>query len=253
MLYGMYLSAGGALVEEARQAVIANNIANSGTAGYKSDAASFRKRLTEAREGTAGSGARPDPLLEGLSGGVFLDEISFSRQPGPLFATGNPLDLAIRGDGFFAVSDGQRTLYTRSGSFRLNAAGELVTADGRFRVLGVDGRPIRLGPGKVEVGPRGTITVDGRPAGRILVAGKLDPSLFEKTGGSYFRYLGSGNPPASAAEVAQGHLEGSDVNAVGEMVKLIQSHRAYEANLQMVRIQDSTLGRSVNELGRITA
>jgi len=252
MLHGMHLSAAGALVEDARQAVIANNIANSQTAGYKAETVSFRRRLTEARDG-AGAAARPDPVLDGLSGGVFVDQISFSRRPGPLFATGKPLDLGLRGDGFFAVSDGQRTLYTRSGSFGLNAAGEIVTADGRFRLLGTNGRPIRVGAGQVEVGPRGDVTVDGRPGGKVLVAGKLDPSQFEKVGGGYFRFLGPGSPPASSADVAQGYLEASDVNEVGEMVKLIESHRAYEANLQMVRLQDSTLGRAANELGRITA
>jgi flagellar basal body rod protein FlgG len=252
MPYGMYLSAAGALVEEARQAVIANNIANVQTNGYKSDAAVFRKRLTEARERLV-AGVRPDPVLEGLPGGVFLDEITYSRQPGALVATGNSLDLALRGDGFFAVTDGQRTFYTRSGSFRRNATGELVTPDGRFRVLGADGRPIRLGPGLLEVGPSGQLKVEGRAAGRLLIAGSLDPSKFEKVGGTYFRYLGSGSPPPSKADVAQGFLEGSDVSAVGEMVKLIQSHRAYEANLQMARLQDSSLGRAVNELGRVTA
>ncbi len=252
MLYGMYLSAAGAMVEEARQGVIANNIANASTGGFKADAAVFRKRLTEAREGTAPPG-RPDRVLEGLTGGVFLDEVEFSSAQGPLLASQNSMDLALRGDGFFAVTDGTRTFFTRAGNFTRNADGDLMTADGKYKVLGVGGKPLRLGPGEVKVGRGGDIQVDGRPAGKLLILGSLDPSRFEKVGGNYFRYLGDGLPPPSKAEVLQGFQEGSNVSPVGEMVKLIQSHRAYEANLQMVRIQDGSLARAVNELGRVSA
>jgi flagellar basal-body rod protein FlgF len=249
MLYGMYLSAAGALVEEARQGVIANNIANVSTGGFKADTAVFRKRLTEAREGSAPPG-RPDRVLEGLTGGVFLDEVEFSSMPGSLSPTQNALDLALRGDGFFAVTDGAHTFYTRAGNFARNAAGDLVTADGGYRVLGANGKPIRLGPGEVKVNRSGEIECDGKPAGKLLILGSLDPSRFEKVGANLYRFLGAGLPPAAKAEVLQGVLEGSNVSPVGEMVKLIQSHRAYEANLQMARIQDGSLARAVSELGR---
>ncbi len=253
MLHGIYLSAAGALVEEIRQAVIANNLANGSTDGYKSDAVSFRRRLAEAREDLIPGVEGLDAGLDGLSGGVFLDEVAFSRSQGAIVPTGNPFDLALRGDGFFVVGDGRQRLYTRAGSFRRDIAGELTTADGRFRLLGADGNPVRVGTGDVRVGSRGEISVDGRPAGRLLVAGSLDPTRFEKSGGNYFRYLGEGLPPAAPGEVAQGYLESSDVSPVSEMVRLIQSHRAYEANLQMARIQDATLARAVSDLPRVIA
>jgi flagellar basal-body rod protein FlgF len=248
----MYLSAAGALVEDARQAVIANNIANASTTGFKADTAAFRRRLTEAKERLTAS-PRPSAVLERLTGGVLLDEVAFSRGEGPLLPTGNALDLAIRGDGFFAVTDGKSTLYTRAGSFRRSEAGELVSADGRYKVLGSDGRPIRLAPGDVTVSAQGDVQVDGKAAGRLLLAGSLDPSRFEKVGQGYFRYRGAGAPGPATGQVAQGVLEESDVSPVTEMVKLIESYRAYESNLQMVRLQDSSLARAVNELGRITA
>src|ERR1041385_2808449 len=113
MLYGMYLSAAGAMVEDARQGVIANNLANASTAGFKADTAVFRKRLAEASE-RPGSGASSPPLGD-LSGGVFLDQVAFSRAPGSISATSNPFDMALRGDGFFAVSDGARSEERRVG------------------------------------------------------------------------------------------------------------------------------------------
>ncbi len=253
MLHGIYLSAAGALIEEVRQAVIANNLANSSTDGYKSDSVSFRRRLAEAREDLIPGAGGLDAGLDGLPGGVFLDEVAFSRSQGAIVPTGDSFDLALRGDGFFVVGDGRQLLYTRAGSFRRNAAGDLVTADGRFKLLGVDGNPVSVGAGEVRVGSRGEISVNGRPAGRLLVAGGLDPARFDKAGGNYFRYLGEGLPPAAAAEVIQGSLEVSDVSPVNEMVRLIQSHRAYEANLQMARIQDSTLARAASDLPRVTA
>ncbi len=248
----MYLSAAGALIQDARQAIIANNIANASTTGYKSDEASFGQRLTEARargEAARGAGA----VQEDLTGGLALSGVEFSRTQGTLNPTGNPLDLALRGDGFFAVTDGRQVLYTRAGNFALNTKGELVTADGRYKVLGADGKPIRVGPGDVKVAADGTVQVGGRPSGRLLVAGSLDPALFRKVGGTNFRYVGSGQPAAAKAEVVQGFLEASDVSPVSEMARLIGCQRAYEANMQMARIQDITLGRGVSEAGRVIA
>ena len=251
MLYGMHLSAGGALVEEARQAVIANNLANVSTTGFKADTAVFRQRLIEAQENPNPSS--PASAQDGLTGGVFLDEVRYNSSGGALVPTKQSLDLALRGDGFFAVTDGKNTFYTRAGNFVRNPAGELVTADGRFKALGTDGRPIRLAPGEVTVNQQGEIRVAGRIAGRLLIQGSLDPDRFEKVGENLFRYLGSGPPPAAKAVVLQGVLEESNVKPVTEMVRLVQSHRAYEANLQMAKIQDGTLGRAVAELARVVA
>ncbi len=247
----MYLSAAGALVEEARQAVIANNIANASTVGYKADAVAFRRRLTEAREGVA-----PGPagaVTDSLSGGALVDEVKLSSGPGPLTATGQPFDLALRGDGFFVVSDGASTLYTRAGNFRLDKNGYLTTADGKYNVLGTDGKPIRVPPGTVSIGSSGEIDVDGKRAGQLLLQGSIDPARFRKAGATYYAYVGKGAPGAARPEVLQGFLEGSNVSAVAEMANLIQSHRAYEANLQMARIQDGSLGRGVQEIGKVSA
>jgi flagellar basal-body rod protein FlgF len=247
MLYGMYLSAAGAIVEETRQAVIANNIANASTPGYKADTAVFRQRLTEAEktlEAARGGG------WDGQTGGVFLDRVEYTRSRGPFIPTGQPLDMALKGDGFFTVTDGTQVLYTRAGNFARSPDGYLVTANG-WKVLGTDGKPIRLPPGEVKVGTDGALRVGGRPAGKILVAGSLDPAQFEKVGENTFRYLGTGSPAPVKAEVLQGFLENSSVGTVGELTSLIGSQRAYEANLQMARIQDESLGRATNELGRV--
>lgn len=266
MLNGIYLNTAEALVEEIRQDVIANNLANIGTAGFKPDTAVFRARLREALEDPSESRFGEDALLGELGGGVFLDEVTYSRQNGALEPSSNPFDLGLDGDGFFVVapggtgganaaddvgdSDGTR-FYTRDGRFRRAPDGLLTTLDGRFSVLDRQGGTIRVPNGVFEVRGDGEVLVDGESLAFVEIAGSLDPERFEKVGAGVFRSVGGGDPPRATATVRQGFLERSAVGPVQEMVRLIHSHRAYEMNMQMIRMQDSTLARAVNDIGRL--
>lgn len=255
MNYGMYLSAAGALVEQARQDVIANNLANAATAGFKPDQAVFSRRLTEAME-------RHDyrfdvnPILERLGGGLFLDEIHFSQRNGVYTQSANPLHVALHGEGFFAVTDGASTYYTRAGNFQKGPDGSLLTADGNYRVLNVEDQPIRFeeeGAGSIAIDENGVIWVGEAGIGRLKIVGRLDPAQFTKMGDNLYRTRtpDAAPAPASGARVQQFCIEEAAVDTIGEMVRLIQSYRSFEANMRVLRLQDETLGKGVNQVGRL--
>jgi flagellar basal-body rod protein FlgG len=254
MIYGMYLSAAGALVEDARQGVIANNLANSTTAGFRPDAVTFSARLTEAQER---NDYRFDvnPVLERLGGGVFVDDIAFSKRSGAYTRSANPYHVALAGDGYFAVTDGASTTYTRAGNFQLGPDGSMVTADGGYRVLDVAGQPIRIegeGASDVTIDKRGVIWVGETRAAQLSVMGSVDPTAFVKVGDNrYAARPGVVPAPTPAPTVHQFLLEDSAVNAVGEMVELIKSYRAFEANMRILKLQDETVGRTVNDVGKL--
>ena len=237
--YGLHTSAAGALGQSARVDVIAQNLANVSTPGYRRDTLSFRAAL---------SGALP--------GAPAVDRVSTDREGGGFEATGRALDFAVAGPGFFTVQDPntQTVYYTRAGNFSLDAAGRLVTADGRFQALSRDGRPIELdrsNGGAVRLREDGALLQGDEEKGQLGIAELPDGAELRKGGNNLFVLLGA---PAAAAEnprVEQGSLERSSVNPVAEMVEMIKALRALEANLEMVRFQDSILGRAVNEFGRL--
>ena len=132
MQYGLYVSAAGALANSYRQDVIANNLANVETVGFKRDLALFTSRRTEAEE--TGQRRNTTALLEGLGGGLFALPTYTDFSPGGLEDTGRDYDVAIKGQGFFQVNKNGETFYTRDGCFALNQANELVTLSGQLLV-----------------------------------------------------------------------------------------------------------------------
>ena len=165
--------------------------------------------------------------------------------------TGNPLDLALAGDGFFVIStpDGER--FTRNGHFTLTNEGVLTTADGNA-VMG-EGGEIRLPAGTTNIGPDGTISVDGQTVGKLRIARFADPSALVRAGSSLFAVGTPGVEPEDMDNPAlrQGMLERSNVSTIEEMVSMITTFRFYEADQRAVQMQDGALGRVVNELGRV--
>jgi len=249
MIYGIYVNGAGALVEDARQNVIANNLANIDTAGFKRDLAVFRTRGNEASERDE---FEVNAVLDRMGGGVLLDEVSFTTKTGSFIQTGNPLHVALAGDGLFAVTDGRATYYTRAGDFRRSADGRLVTADGMFGVLDAGGREVRVdGAADVEIGRSGSISANGEPLGQLQIVGPFDTSRFEKVGDNLYRWAGPGEPQRLRAEVHQNALEAARVDSIREMIALIQSFRSYETNMRMIQMQDGTLAQLVRDVGRV--
>lgn len=246
MSNSLFIPAAGMLAEDARTDVIANNLANVRTAGFRKDFISFRQRLVQAR-----SAGLPGQSVPGLS----LDRTSWDRLPGPALVTGRPLDLALQGEGWFSVQRDGQTLYTRAGDFRVNAAGRLATPDGRGEVLSSGGSPISLaGVTRFEVNGRGEVVGPDGVIATIGVVAFDDDSRLEKIGDALFRDVGGARPrPAVGTEVVPGALEQASVEPVREMTAMISAMRAYEMNAEALRMQDEMLGRAANDVGRLQA
>lgn len=250
----MYLNAAGSLAAETRMDVIANNLANVDTPGFRRGFAVFQKRLAEVWEPPV---LHPsfDQVLNKQGGGLFVHETTFSDQPGFLSPTEGKLDLAVEGEGWFPIQHGEDVRYTRAGNFMRDAEGLIRTANGQGLLLDENGQGIRV-PDEtawLTVDESGQVRVNDEPLTRIAVKGTLDYRQFTPVGENLYRFEGEGQPPEAPGVIRQGFLERSSVQPVVEMVNLIRTHRAYEANQRMITQQDQSLGRAVNDVGRISS
>ena len=230
-------------VLQRRLDVAANNLANVNTSGFKAD-----DLITEEVDDT-GASADIDPTNI-----RFVRDIGLGRDmtQGEIAHTGNPLDVAIEGGGFFMVqgTNGQ-TLYTRDGAFHLTGDGQLVTADGR-PVLNSGGAPITIESDTGEspqIGRDGAITVAGNEAGRLGVVTFAAPGALSKVGDNLWDAHGQ-QSQAFEGVVEQGALEGSNVRPVVEITRLIEISRAYQSAAQFVANADSLRQRAIQTLGQ---
>lgn len=226
--------------------VIANNMANVNTNGFKARSSRFEEFLDA--EASAEAFPWPDRKLSYvIDAGSPIDLSDGSAEP-----TGNPLDVAIRGLGFFTVETPMGERYTRNGAFQLDREGRLVTSDG-FPVLG-DGGPIQLQPGDVDitVAADGTISTPNGERGRLALVGFDNPDRLSNIGANLFASDEEPQPVNGAAQVEQGFVERSNVQAVYEMTRMMEVSRAYTriastlsslSDLQRNAIQ--TLGQAV--------
>lgn len=247
MIYGLYESAAGMLTHEYRQSVIANNLANADTAGFKQDSTSFAERLTASEAG--GRSGPSNPLYDDLGGGVWVGRARTNFSPGPLAPSELPTDVALDGPGFFAVQGAGGPLYTRDGRFLMAPDGSLVAAVDNAPVLGPAGQPLRLNPrrGQPMFANDGTVMQDGVRVGQLGIADFADYAALRKVGTNRFDARGQA-PVASPAEVRGGYYEQSTVEPVQELVKMIEAARAYQLNAQMVSMQDQSVGRLISTI-----
>jgi flagellar basal-body rod protein FlgG len=236
---GLYIAASGMLAEQTRQDQIANDLANASTAGYKADRSaqtSFGELLLANR--TTGQPVGP------LALGAQIAEIRTDMAPAPLKETGEPLDVALEGAGFFAIQTDQGVRYTRNGQFTIDAQGRLTDAAGR-PVLDDAGRPIAAGGADgLTIAADGQVSRNGRQIARLGVVSLTDPV---KQGDTLFAGT-PGQRPADTA-VRQGSLETSGVNAATAMIDMITSMRAYEAGMKVIQSIDETLQKGISVSG----
>jgi flagellar basal body rod protein FlgG len=255
MIYGLYLSAAGVMSSSYRQDVIANNLANSETIGFKRDLPVFQERLTAAKE-LHGKGSG-DPLLEGLGGGLLAAPSAVDTSLGDMENTGNPLDVAIQGSGYFAVANPKQPdqpKLTRDGRLMLDRLGNLVLANAAGqKVLGTDGNPIHIAPGgTLAVIDNGTITQDNKPVARLAVFDVPHPGKLKKAGGTLLDYPDSKELTVASSLVRGETIERSNVDPTTEMAGLMDAQRQLEANANMIHYQDSTLQLLCNSVGKIS-
>jgi flagellar basal-body rod protein FlgG len=253
MIYGLWLSTAGLQVNEYRQSVIANNIANADTAGFKRDLAVVRDRDVESKASPFGR-QYAHRVLDGLPGGSFARPTHTIFEPGALEETSRPLDLAIDGEGFFAVDAQGQTRYTRDGRFLRAGDGTLRMAAGGHAVLDTSGMPITLDPqapvSSIRITEEGRVFQEDQLVGQLAVKDFADKSLLRKTGGNLLANLGSAESEATGL-VKSGAVEKSNVSAVQDMVHMIEATRAYQMNASLIQIQDEMLRRAVNDVGKV--
>jgi flagellar basal body rod protein FlgG len=239
--------------------VIANNIANAETVGFKRDLALFQQRRTELQERGL-SPSRSSALMEKLGGGVFASPTLMDTTQGELENTGRNLDVALVGPGYFTVAHGDQTRLTRDGRFIANRQGNLALADNEnYEVLDAKGKPIHLEPTlDTNIDKEGVITqkgkeVAGRQVGRLAVVDVPDPSLLNKAGGTM---LTVSDPkqlrPVTNTLVRSEFQERANVDPATEMAALMDAQRQLEANANMIRYQDQMLQRLCNDVGKIS-
>ncbi len=256
MITGLFTSASGMLAESSRHDAIANNLANVSTTGFKKDEAVMRAepvqtlhRLSDQVISLNGLATDLAPVIGNRGQGTEVEAIIPNLTQGALMETGNSTDLAIRGDGYFGVDTARGRRYTRQGNFALNGKGQLVTQDGD-PVLTSTGAAIVPGHKRLEITADGTLLLDGEESGRLMMVVPDGRDMVEKEGEGLYAPVAGARFQASGASVVQGHLERSNVNAVLEMVEMIEAMRAYEANQRAIMAQDDTLNSLITQVGR---
>lgn len=255
MMRSLNTAASGMVVQQRNLDTIANNLANVNTTGFKAQRAEFQDLMyqTVRASGAANSGAaqQPSALQVGLGSQFVASSGNFSQ--GAVQQTGNQTDLAITGDGFFKVEmpDGTNA-YTRDGSFKINATGELVTSDGyaispsisipngaTAVFVSANGTVSAKVPGQDEPQELGTLTITVFPNASGLT--RIGQNLFSAGGASG---TGEDRTPGQegAGQIVQGALESSNVEIVFEMVRMITAQRAYEINSKAIQTSDDMLG-----------
>lgn len=224
--------------------VIANNLANVDTAGFKLD--TLLTRTERARP--AGNMDAPNPVSFVLDAGLGRD---FSQ--GQLRRTSGPLDFGLEGDGFFTVRTPQGDRYTRDGGFSLDAGGRLVTSEGHA-VLDDAGGEITLNPtvGEVTVAPDGSLSQGGQAVGRLGVARFANQGVLQKIGDNLYQAPADAQPVQAAdTRVRQGWLEASNVQPIVQITDMIEVQRAYERISKIVDSAHSLSRSAVERLGRV--
>lgn len=258
MLKGLYTAYTGMLNEQNRMDIMTNNLANVTTVGYKKEGTTSQafSDVLAVKIKDASVGMSNVQRIGINNPGVKIGENYTDYTQGSFRITENTYDLALSGDGFFAIEFTNKagetsTKYTRAGQFTLNKDGYLVTEEGDY-VLDTRNRRIRLDTLKdSEISSNGTITQDGTTVAQIQVTDFEDYDYLEKYGESYYQPLEGAKTITSDATVNSGYLEMSNVSAVTEMVNMITITRAYESNQKVIQTHDDTLDIAVNQLGRV--
>ena len=222
---GIYQVVDASLAQKLKFDTISNNLANINSSAFKKDIVSFDQTLT------------------------LINSSTTDFTPGPLHYTGNKLDVAIDGPGFFKIQTAQGVKYSRNGSLGVNSEGLLVTQIGDA-VLGQNG-PIKVSGGNIIIGSDGAIELDGVSVDKILLVDVAHSKNLRKEGTSYYRYEGEEKDIfiSNNGTIQQGYIENSNVNPTEEMIKMIETLRAFESAQKVIQTMDELNRKMVNDVG----
>ena len=217
--------------------LVANNIANASTSGFRREGMVVSEHVKRLQEGPSLS------MANGNARHIDLTQADLSQ-------TGGTFDFAIQGDGFFQIETPNGLRLTRAGSFTPNADGELVTPDG-FRVMDEGGGAVFIPPdaAQISLAQDGTLSADGEPLTRIGLWQPVDPQQLTHEGGTLFASPG-GLEPAEGGTLLQGFVEGSNVNPIAEVSRMIEVQRAYEMGQGLLDREDDRVRNVIRTLGR---
>ncbi len=260
MLKGLYTVHTGLRNEQNRMDILTNNLANASTVGFKKEGAtsqSFGDMLAvKLKDESVGLSNRQRIGVN--NPGVKIGENYTDYSQGAFRVTDNTFDLALAGDGFFAVEyvdpAGETSIkYTRAGSFTLDVDGYLVTKDGHY-VLDSNDQSIQIDTlVDTKINNDGTIIQNGQEIAQIQVTDFEDYNYLEKYGDTYFQPVNGATMKEAEADVKSGCLEMSNVQVVSEMVNMISVTRAYETNQKVMQTYDASLEIAVNQLGKLNS
>jgi flagellar basal body rod protein FlgG len=243
----VYTVTSGGIAALDRLEAVAQNLANASTAGYKAQRVVFRVRPLE-----VDGPERLDPILSRTAAQVVEVATVRDFSQGPIRQSGNALDVAIGGDGFFVVSTPRGERYTRQGSFTRDGEGYLVTEHGE-RVQG-DGGDISVGAGDAAIGEDGTLSVDGIPGGRLKVVTFGDHPALEPEGATLFAPARGVTPTvldATAVRLHPGALEAANIDPTAGMIELVDVSRGFETYMHAMRRLDEVAQQAINDVGRV--
>jgi len=250
----MWIAKTGLDAQQMRMSVISNNLANVNTTGFKRDRASFEDMLYQniRQPGAQVTADNQSPTGLMLGTGVRLVATEKMHMQGSIMTTQNALDMAITGDGFFQVQQPDGTVaYTRDGSFKINAEGQIVTANGQPLEPAI---VIPPNASNITIGQDGTVSVELNAGGGTQILGQVEiarfvnPAGLQSLGQNLLRETAASGAPVvlapgteGAGQIMQGALEASNVNVVEEMVNMIETQRAYEINSKAISAVDGML------------
>jgi len=246
MINGMLEASRGCLKEEIRMDILSNNLANANVIGFKKDRLSFQQMLDQSTASDSEQVSKEESSSDSLGVSIVVD-----MGEGDIQSTGNSLDLAISGEGFFKVNTPDGVRYTRKGNFTIDESGNLVTQDG-FTVIGKGGN-INISGKNIVVGDKGEISVDGSQTGQLDLVTFDNMKDLVKLGEGLFKN-GSDNPEAEIdddTKIEQGYIELSNVNMTEEMVSMINCMRAFESYQKAMKILDDLNSKAINQVGSL--
>lgn len=250
MLRGIYAAAAGMINQRERLDVVSNNVANINTTAFKRSQhvsrGFYQVFAEEVGRFPSRRGSREIP-----GGGTMMDATAYDFSPGAIIESGNPLDVAIDGPGFFVVRTPAGDRYTRAGNFSVDSGGRLVTPGGET-VLGEKG-PILIQGSSVTISSGGDVVVDGAPVERLRVVDFPQPYKLTRHGHNQFaadeRVAGT-LKPVETPNLKAGALEHSNVNPIAELVAMMDAARSYEAQQRIILLFNQSLDAAVNDIAR---